>query len=258
MISLALRRRTAMSEHMETQQEGLAQELDEELTGVNNPLNQPEKGTDKRNIIIRILEKFGDLFVLNLIFVLSCIPVITIGASVTALFTMTNKMVRNEDGTVWNGFWKAFRQNFKIGTKLWVLILLYVGILYGEFMYMQQMTGQGVNFMVVLIGLEMVILSFILPLLFPIVARYENTVWNYLKNTLLISVANLKTWLIVFIMWAVPMLAMTASALVFAYTWYLWILILFGIFAYATSMVMQGVFDKLEAPKEDMKKGNDA
>lgn len=247
-----------MSEHMETQQEGLAQEMDEELTGVNNPLNQLEKGTDKRNIIIRILEKFGDLFVLNLIFVLSCIPIITIGASVTALFTMTNKMVRNEDGTVWNGFWKAFRQNFKIGTKLWVLILLYLGILYGEFMYMQQMTGQGVNFMVVLIGLEMVILSFTLPLLFPIVARYENTVWNYLKNTLLISVANLKTWLIVFIMWAVPMLAMTASALVFAYTWYLWILILFGIFAYATSMVMQGVFDKLEAPKEDMEKGNDA
>ena len=89
----------------------------EELTGIHNPLNQMEKGTDKRNPIIRILEKFGDLFVLNLIFVLACIPFVTIGAAVTALFTMTNKMVRNEEGTMWNGFWKAFRDNFKIGTK---------------------------------------------------------------------------------------------------------------------------------------------
>lgn len=247
-----------MSERIEIQQAEVTQDKDEELTGVDNPLNKLEKGTDQRNPIIRILEKFGDLFVLNLIFVLSCIPLLTIGASVTALFTMTNKMVRNEEGTIWEGFWKAFRQNFKIGTKLWFVILCYLGILYVEFMYMQQITGSGADFLVVLIGFEMVLLTFTLPLLFPIVARYENTVWNYLKNTLLLSVSNLKTWFIVFIMWFVPMFAMAANALVFAYTWYLWLLILFGVFAYATSMVMQGLFDKLEAPKEDMEKGNDA
>ena len=71
-------------------------ETEEELTGENNPMNRMEKGTDTRNPIIKALERFGDLFALNLTFILSCIPVITIGASVTALFTMTNKMVRNE------------------------------------------------------------------------------------------------------------------------------------------------------------------
>ena len=229
----------------------------EELTGINNPLNRMEKGTDKRNPIIRILEKFGDLFVLNLIFVLACIPVVTIGAAVTALFTMTNKMVRNEEGTMWNGFWKAFRNNFKIGTKLWFIILCYLGILYMEFYTMQQMSEKGADFVVVLIGFEMVLLTFVLPLLFPMVARYENTVWQYVKNALLISISNLKVWFIVFFMWAVPAFVMAANAVIFAYTWYLWFLILFAIFAYATSMVMQGLFDKLEAPKET-DKGNDA
>ena len=98
-------------------------EMEEELTGENNPMNRMEKGTDTRNPIIKALERFGDLFILNLTFILSCIPVITIGASVTALFTMTNKMVRNEDGTMWKGFWKAFGQNFKVGTKVWAVIL---------------------------------------------------------------------------------------------------------------------------------------
>ena len=143
-------------------------ETEEELTGENNPMNRMEKGTDTRNPIIKALERFGDLFALNLTFILSCIPVITIGASVTALFTMTNKMVRNEDGTMWKGFWKAFGQNFKVGTKVWAVILAYLGVVYAEYAYMIQSAGQTTNFMVVLIGFEMVFLSFLLPFLFPI------------------------------------------------------------------------------------------
>ena len=153
-------------------------ETEEELTGENNPMNRMEKGTDTRNPIIKALERFGDLFALNLTFILSCIPVITIGASVTALFTMTNKMVRNEDGTMWKGFWKAFGQNFKVGTKVWAVILAYLGVVYAEYAYMIQSAGQTTNFMVVLIGFEMVFLSLLLPFLFPIIARYENTIIN--------------------------------------------------------------------------------
>ena len=160
-------------------------ETEEELTGENNPMNRMEKGTDTRNPIIKALERFGDLFALNLTFILSCIPVITIGASVTALFTMTNKMVRNEDGTMWKGFWKAFGQNFKVGTKVWAVILAYLGVVYAEYAYMIQSAGQTTNFMVVLIGFEMVFLSFLLPFLFPIIARYENTIINYIKLSLI-------------------------------------------------------------------------
>ena len=229
-------------------------ETEEELTGENNPMNRMEKGTDTRNPIIKALERFGDLFALNLTFILSCIPVITIGASVTALFTMTNKMVRNEDGTMWKGFWKAFGQNFKAGTKVWAVILAYLGVVYAEYTYMIQSAGQATNFMVVLIGFEMVFLSFLLPFLFPIIARYENTIINYIKNTVIISVANFKTWLVVFIIWFVPALALAASTLLWAYTWYLWLLVMFAVQAYATSMILQKVFDKLEEAQTEQER----
>ena len=229
-------------------------ETEEELTGENNPMNRMEKGTDTRNPIIKALERFGDLFALNLTFILSCIPVITIGASVTALFTMTNKMVRNEDGTMWKGFWKAFGQKFKVGTKVWAVILAYLGVVYAEYAYMIQSSGQTTTFMVVLIGLEMVFLSLLLPFLFPIIARYENTIINYIKNTVIISVANFKTWLVVFIIWFVPALALAASAVLLAYTWYLWLLVMFSVQAYATSMILQKVFDKLEEAQTEQER----
>ena len=108
--------------------------------------------------------------------------------------------------------------------------------------------------MVVLIGFEMVFLSFLLPFLFPIIARYENTIINYIKNTVIISVANFKTWLVVFIIWFVPALALAASTLLWAYTWYLWLLVMFAVQAYATSMILQKVFDKLEEAQTEQER----
>ena len=47
------------------------------------------------------LSKIGDMFILNLIYILSCIPVITIGASTTALYYTTLKMAENKESYVW-------------------------------------------------------------------------------------------------------------------------------------------------------------
>lgn len=224
----------------------LALQVNEELTGENNPLNQLEKNTDKRNPIIKFLEHFGELFVLNLIFVLACIPVITIGAAVTALFTMTNKMVRNEDGNLWEGYWKAFRLNFKPATILWIISLIYMYMIYGVYMVMIHQTGTMTNILTVLLGLLLVVFSFTFPLLFPLVARYENTIGNYIKNALVVSIVNLKVWFVTCTIWFIPIFVFMAKPIVFAYLWYFWLLIMCSVCAYCTSMMMQKVYAQLE------------
>lgn len=220
--------------------------VDEDKTGENNPLNQMEKGTDTRNPIIKFLEHFGELFVLNLIFILACIPIITIGASVTALLTMTNKMVRAEDGNIWEGFWKAFRANFKPATILWVISLIYMYVIYIVYMMMIRQGETASNVLTVILGLLLVVFTFIFPLLYPIVARYENTTMNYIKNSLIISVANLKAWFVITVIWFIPIFVFMASPIVFAYIWYLWVLIMCSACAYSTSLIMMPIYEKLE------------
>lgn len=224
-------------------------ELDDPTkTGVNNPLNKIDKNADKRNPIIRILEKFGELFMLNLIFVLSCLPIVTIGAALVTLFDVTNKMVRNEDESTWKGYWKQFRKDFKIGTQIYVFLIAYAAVIVAEYYYMLSSAGT-VNFIVVLIGLELLALSYALPFLFPLAARYDNKLFAHLKNSLILAIANIKQWLFVFWLWMLPIFALMSSAVLFAYTWYLWILILFSMFAYSTSMIVHPIFDKLENPE---------
>ena len=85
------------------------------------------------NPVMQFLSKMFDLVVLNLIFILSCIPVITIGASISALYYVCLKMLRGEDPYIWQNYWKAFRQNFKQSTIVWLLFLAAVVILGMDF-----------------------------------------------------------------------------------------------------------------------------
>ena len=79
------------------------------------------------NVIVRALNKICDMVCLNVLWLICCIPVFTIGASTTALYTVMLKMVKNEEGYIFRGFFKAFKENFKQSTIMW-LILLALGI----------------------------------------------------------------------------------------------------------------------------------
>ena len=71
-----------------------------------------------------------DLILLNILWLLCSVPFITIGASTTALYSVTLKMAANEEGYIIRGFWDAFKKSFKQSTLVW-LILLAVGAVLG-------------------------------------------------------------------------------------------------------------------------------
>ena len=76
------------------------------------------------NVIVRALNKICDMVCLNVLWLICCIPIITIGASTTALYTIMLKMVKNEEGYIFRGFFKAFKSNFKQSTIIWIILFL--------------------------------------------------------------------------------------------------------------------------------------
>lgn len=76
------------------------------------------------NIFIRILSRIFDLIVLNILWAVFCLPIVTIGASTTALYSVTLKMVVNEEGYLIRDFWRAFKRDFKQSTSIWLLLLV--------------------------------------------------------------------------------------------------------------------------------------
>ena len=82
------------------------------------------------NPVWRFIGKLGDLIILNILWIVCSIPVFTAGASATAVYYVTLKLVRDEDDSTIRSFFRSFKSNFKQATAIW-LILLAAGIVLG-------------------------------------------------------------------------------------------------------------------------------
>lgn len=130
----------------------------------------------------RIISRLGDLLLLNLLFLLCCIPVVTIGASVTALYSVLLKLVRRESGYIVRGFLKAFRENFRQSTILWILFAGIGVIFYYDILFSGIIGGTaGSVLKVVFLFFGMVYLS-VLSYVFAVQSRFENRIGRTVKN----------------------------------------------------------------------------
>lgn len=198
----------------------------------------------------RGLETFGNIFLVNILFILFSIPIVTVGASLTAMYTVMLRIVRKEDSVTGRGFVNAFRENFKKATIIWLMLIAACVVIYGELVYVTNFTGPIVQFYSILAMVEVVLLVITLPFLFPLVARYDNTVWNTIKNAFLLSVSNLGAWLKVALAWFAPIALSAYYPVLFFSTWYLWIIIGFGLIGFGTSHTINRVFKRAMEQQE--------
>lgn len=150
------------------------------------------------------LGKVADLLLLNLLALLCCIPVVTVGASMTALHYMALKMARNEECYIARGFFKSFKQNFKQATLIWLLMIFVMVVLVVDFLIMN---NSGVEFNVVIRVIITVFALFVFCgsiYVFPVLAKFENTIWRTIKNAFLMSVMQFPKTVLMVIFYIFP------------------------------------------------------
>lgn len=142
---------------------------------------------------------------LNLIWFICCIPVVTIGASTTALYYASLKIARGEDHALARMFFRSFRENFRQSTVLW-LILLAAGLFLagdGYLVYRLRASSTGAAAVLWTLILALVIAAalayaIVLLFVFPLVASVSNTNWAMLKNSFFIGTHYLFCTILVF------------------------------------------------------------
>lgn len=86
---------------------------------------------DPDSKLFSLLEKMTLLMELNLLVLLCCLPVVTIGAAFSSMHTVLLKIYREEEKHIFEDFFRAMKSNLKNGTALWLLFLGYLGLLAG-------------------------------------------------------------------------------------------------------------------------------
>ena len=143
--------------------------------------------------VITFLTNVVDLFLLNLLCLICCIPIVTAGAAITAKYDVAMRMARKEAPTVFRPYFKAFRANFKVSTKVWLVQLALILILAADW-YLQfrsvesAMTGPVLRILLIVVS---VFILFLNMTVYPLIARYETGAINAVKSAMIFSLLNL-------------------------------------------------------------------
>ncbi len=205
-----------------------------------------KKLLDLDSPVIRLLGRLTDLMALNIIFLAFCLPVITVGAAWTALYYVTLKMVRNEESYIFSSYWKAFRENFRQATVIWGGVLCMLVVLVLDFRMTGPLENGGLKPLQMLLAGVGLLFSMLVLYVFPLLARFQNTIPKMLQNALLIAVRHLPSTIAVLAVTAGSVSVTFLSSQTFVYGIPFWALFGFAVTAYANSWFFRRVFEKYE------------
>lgn len=182
--------------------------------------------------------KFADVFILNLLWLICCIPIFTIGASTTALYYVTLKLAKDEEGYIIKSFFKSFKDNLKQATGIW-LIMLSGGIILAldYFFYLKQAAGKGTLPTMLYMAFLGVLFLYVIVLtyIFPVLSRFENSVKNTFKNAFFMAIRHLP--------WSILMVVITFGIAILSVTLVPALVMLgYGLIAFINSYIFVHIF----------------
>lgn len=160
---------------------------------------------DYDNLFFRFLSKVADLIVLNVLFLLFSIPLVTIGASLTAAHFAALKLYR-EEGHVFGNFWKSFRENFKQSTIIWLLYLIYLAITCSS--CIRLFSGEetmGIIMQGTLLAAIVLSISFALWV-FPLQSKFVNPIKRTVRNAFIMMFKHILRTVLMLIVSVLPLL----------------------------------------------------
>ena len=204
---------------------------------------------DPEGPLMSALSTLADIIICNIMFVLFSLPVITFGASLTALYTCMLRLVEGEerdDGQIFRTFWFAFRDNFKQATLLWLICLAGIAFLGAYYWVARSFIASLSRIYMVTFFVLVLLFLFGFLYLFPLQARYENSVRNTLRNAWLMSVAALPwTLLNIVLLVAAFYLSFIMNPGAINIFVYIWAVCGFGLVAYLQCFLYRRAFRKL-------------
>ena len=191
-----------------------------------------------------MLGKITDMMLLNVLFIITSLPVVTIGASSAALYSVTLKLSREEDVYPLREYLSSFRKNFRKATILWVILFI-VGMLLAAETAFLLLVDSGIKYPLLIIqgGL---LLFYLITLFtaFPLAAETEAGERETLKTAISLPFYSFPETAAVFAIHVIPVIVTGYAFLIVPNIFMVWGFIGFSYTAYAASFMMNRILSK--------------
>lgn len=189
--------------------------------------------------VYSVMMTFYQLIVLNLLFLISCLPIVTIGAALTALFSVTLKLTEHEEENLVRLYWKRFKSDFGQSTKIWlgyVGLFLVIGLT--QAVWLPFVRSNQLVFVVLMLFAAIGSLASLY--VFPLLAKFDNSCLGILKNALLLGLKHLPYSMLMFFL----IVLMLAVPIFLPKVLFVWLFVGAALTAYLCSMILKGIFSQ--------------
>jgi uncharacterized membrane protein YesL len=198
------------------------------------------------NPVFVFISKACDIVFLSFIWILFCIPVITIGPANTALYYATVKVIRRERGYVFREFFKSFKINFKRGAIIGLIMSVVYAILGFDLLISKASLNSSQTINTVLYGLYLAIAFLVLSItvyIFPLLSRFDMNIKQLIKSSVFMSLRHLP--------FTILMIAVLVAAILGIITIPTLILFLPAIVTLINSLFMERILKKYTPQSDD-------
>jgi len=201
--------------------------------------------------LMLFLARITDLMILSALWLLCCLPIVTIGPATSAMCYVALKMARDEESGITRAFFHAFKVNFKQGL---VLSLIFLGlglILYVDFAYTAILSGLPKMLMRIVFFFFGICYLMIFSYVFPMQAQFDNSLKNTFVNSFLLSIQNLPRTVLIIIFNAAPILIFIFLPSFILQFLPLWLFLAPATISWMCAKHFKQIFDPLISPPEE-------
>ncbi len=190
------------------------------------------------------MSKLFDIIWLNILWLIFCIPIVTIGVSTSALYYVMLKLVRGEEGGITGSFTKFFRENFRKSLPYTLALLLFSAVMLADFSILKAQEGGWA----LVYGACIAIMAFgimVFSYVFPYFSRFDNPVKETFGNAWRLAVTHPARTAGILAVNCLPFLWFLLSPETFAAIFWIWFFCGEGISAALCSLLLNPIFDEL-------------
>lgn len=197
--------------------------------------------------IMIFLSRVADLVILNILWLVCCIPVVTIGASTTAMYHVVRHWQKDSVSSVVRDFFQSFKDDFKQATPVYLILLIpTVAVVMNAMLIFNPDNSAAVPlYLLVIWFISALILLFISSFVYPVMAFFSDTLFKTLRNAMVLALAHLPRTILISILNLLPVIILFVDLSFFLQSSIFWLLIGGALVAYLNMSILKPVFKKL-------------
>lgn len=202
--------------------------------------------------LMSFLTRLADLIILNLLWLVCCVPVVTIGASTTAMYHVVRHLQEGGVTSVTRDFFHSFKSDFKQATLVYLVLLIpTVAVVMNAGILSSQNSDIIPVYVRAIWMVSVLILTFVVSYAYPVMAYFDDTVWKTLRTAAVLAVAKLPRTILISVLNLLPVIVLFVSLPFFLQSSIFWLLIGGSVVSYLNMLILKPVFKQLIPEEPD-------